>query len=190
MLPTRGPAHVPDAWSRHDRRPKIGFAIAFTRVILPQMPHGDTSRAIDARSLDEAEVSQDHGACCRRPRKPITLVRCQWQSTGSARSPLALRSQSHCNWSQCSDRIQDVGHPGEQMLSVFQDYGVVTKDSRNNLNKTAENRNIYRLVHPGWSLMTNRMKAWQGSVGTSTLPVSFLVTTSASRRDIKKTHGS
>ena len=66
------------------------------------------------------------------------------------------------------DRIKDVGHPDEQMLSVFRDYGVVTKDSRNNLNKTAENRNIYQLVHPGW-LVTNRMKAWQGSVGISTL---------------------
>ena len=63
---------------------------------------------------------------------------------------------------------QDVGHPDEQMLSVFRDYGVVTKDSRNNLNKTAENRNIYQLVSPGW-LVTNRMKAWRGSVGISTL---------------------
>ncbi|MEV5409187.1 restriction endonuclease subunit S [Thermopolyspora sp. NPDC052614] len=66
------------------------------------------------------------------------------------------------------ERIKDVGHPDEQMLSVFRDYGVVTKDSRDNINKTAENRNIYQLVHPGW-LVTNRMKAWQGSVGISSL---------------------
>ncbi|TLF92464.1 hypothetical protein FEK35_30520 [Nocardia cyriacigeorgica] len=66
------------------------------------------------------------------------------------------------------ERIKDVGHPDEQMLSVFRDYGVVAKDSRDNLNKTAENRNIYQLVHPGW-LVTNRMKAWQGSVGISGL---------------------
>jgi type I restriction enzyme, S subunit len=66
------------------------------------------------------------------------------------------------------ERIKDVGHPEEQMLSVFRDYGVVSKDSRENINKTAENRNIYQLVHPGW-LVTNRMKAWQGSVGISTL---------------------
>jgi type I restriction enzyme, S subunit len=65
-------------------------------------------------------------------------------------------------------RIKDVGHPDEQMLSVFRDYGVVAKDSRDNINKTAENRNIYQLVHPGW-LVTNRMKAWQGSVGISGL---------------------
>lgn len=66
------------------------------------------------------------------------------------------------------ERTKDVGHPDEQMLSVFRDYGVVAKDSRDNINKTAENRNIYQLVHPGW-LVTNRMKAWQGSVGISDL---------------------
>lgn len=66
------------------------------------------------------------------------------------------------------ERIKDIGHPDEQMLSVFRDYGVVAKDSRDNINRTAENRNIYQLVHPGW-LVTNRMKAWQGSVGISEL---------------------
>lgn len=65
-------------------------------------------------------------------------------------------------------RVKDVDHPDEQMLSVFRDYGVVAKDSRENINQTAENRSIYQLVHPGW-LVTNRMKAWQGSVGISSL---------------------
>ncbi len=65
-------------------------------------------------------------------------------------------------------RNKDVDHPHEQMLSVFRDYGVVAKDSRKNINQTAENRNIYQLVHPGW-LVSNRMKAWQGSVGISSL---------------------
>ncbi len=66
------------------------------------------------------------------------------------------------------ERIKDIDHPEEQMLSVFRDYGVVAKDSRANLNQTAENRSIYQLVQPGW-LVTNRMKAWQGSVGVSSL---------------------
>lgn len=65
------------------------------------------------------------------------------------------------------EREKNVGYPQEQMLSVFREYGVVPKDSRANLNKTAENRNIYQLVEPGW-LVSNRMKAWQGSVGIST----------------------
>lgn len=54
------------------------------------------------------------------------------------------------------------------MLSVFREHGVVEKDSRENLNVTAEDRNIYQLVDKGW-LVVNRMKAWQGSVGISPL---------------------
>jgi type I restriction enzyme S subunit len=65
-------------------------------------------------------------------------------------------------------RIKDVGHPTEPMVSVFRDHGVVLKEAHENLNKTAENRDIYQLVHPGW-LLTNRMKAWQGSVGISSV---------------------
>lgn len=67
------------------------------------------------------------------------------------------------------ERIKDVGHPDEEMLSVYRDHGVVRKESRtDNFNKTAENRNIYQLVKPGW-LVVNRMKAWQGSLGISPL---------------------
>lgn len=63
-------------------------------------------------------------------------------------------------------RVKDTGHPDEEMLSVFREHGVVRKRSHQNLNQTAENRDIYQLVHPGW-LLVNRMKAWQGSVGIS-----------------------
>jgi type I restriction enzyme S subunit len=65
------------------------------------------------------------------------------------------------------DRVKDVGHPTEEMLSVYRDHGVVRKEGRtDNFNKTALNRSIYQLIHPGW-LVVNRMKAWQGSVGIS-----------------------
>jgi type I restriction enzyme S subunit len=63
-------------------------------------------------------------------------------------------------------KIKDTGHPGEVMLSVYREHGVVEKGSLENLNKTAENRDIYQLIEPGW-LVANRMKAWQGSVGIS-----------------------
>lgn len=66
-------------------------------------------------------------------------------------------------------RIKDVGHPDEQMLSVYRDLGVVRKDDQlDNFNKTALNRDIYQLIEDGW-LALNRMKAWQGAVGISTL---------------------
>ncbi|MET8004222.1 restriction endonuclease subunit S [Nonomuraea glycinis] len=65
------------------------------------------------------------------------------------------------------DRIKDVGHPEEEMLSVYRAHGVIKKSSRDdNNNQTAENRDIYQLVDYGW-LVVNRMKAWQGSVGIS-----------------------
>jgi type I restriction enzyme S subunit len=65
------------------------------------------------------------------------------------------------------ERIKDVGHSDKEMLSVYRDYGVVKKSSRDdNMNKTALNRDIYQLVDDGW-LVVNRMKAWQGSVGIS-----------------------
>src|SRR3954462_2372494 len=64
-------------------------------------------------------------------------------------------------------REKRVGYPEEPMVSVYRDHGVIFKDSRSdNLNQTAENRNIYQLIEPGW-LVCNRMKAWQGSVGVS-----------------------
>ncbi|MEX2619397.1 MAG: restriction endonuclease subunit S [Egibacteraceae bacterium] len=63
--------------------------------------------------------------------------------------------------------MKDIGHPNEQMLSVYRDHGVVQKEGRgDNFNKTAANRNIYQLVDSGW-LAVNRMKAWQGSLGIS-----------------------
>jgi type I restriction enzyme S subunit len=65
-------------------------------------------------------------------------------------------------------REKDVGHPDEEMLSVFREHGVVKKDSLDNNNVTAENRNIYQRVDDGW-LVVNRMKAWQGAVGISRL---------------------
>ncbi|MGW3017501.1 restriction endonuclease subunit S [Streptomyces longwoodensis] len=65
------------------------------------------------------------------------------------------------------DRIKDVGHPHEELLSVYRDHGVVKRESRDdNFNKAAPDRNIYQLIGPGW-LVVNRMKAWQGSVGIS-----------------------
>ena len=84
-----------------------------------------------------------------------------------ASSAAARAGQMRPLWSMF-ERIKDVDHPDEQMLSVFRDYGVVAKDSRGRLESDRENRSIYQLVHPGW-LVTNRMKAWQGSVGISSL---------------------
>lgn len=65
-------------------------------------------------------------------------------------------------------REKILGFTEEPMVSVFRQHGVVFKDDHDNLNVTAQNRSIYQLVEPGW-LVVNRMKAWQGSVGVSSI---------------------
>jgi type I restriction enzyme S subunit len=61
----------------------------------------------------------------------------------------------------------DANHPDEQVLSVYRDYGVIPKASRDdNFNRTPGNVARYLLVRPG-DVVINRMKAWQGSLGVS-----------------------
>lgn len=59
-------------------------------------------------------------------------------------------------------------NPGNmQILSVYREYGVIPKDSRDdNHNVTSEDTSKYKHVKPGY-LVINKMKAWQGSMGIS-----------------------
>lgn len=62
------------------------------------------------------------------------------------------------------------GHADQPVLSVYRDYGVIEKSSRDdNFNRTPEDLELYQLVKVG-DLVINKMKAWQGSLGVSTLP--------------------
>lgn len=59
------------------------------------------------------------------------------------------------------------GHADQPVLSVYRDYGVILKASRDdNINKTPDDLSSYQLVEPG-DLVINKMKAWQGSLGIS-----------------------
>ena len=59
------------------------------------------------------------------------------------------------------------GHPDLAVLSVYRDFGVIEKSSRDdNFNRTPEDLDVYQLVTPG-DLVINKMKAWQGSLGIS-----------------------
>jgi type I restriction enzyme, S subunit len=61
----------------------------------------------------------------------------------------------------------EANRPDEGVLSVYRDYGVIPKSSRDdNFNRTPENVERYLLVRPG-DVVINRMKAWQGSLGVS-----------------------
>lgn len=54
-----------------------------------------------------------------------------------------------------------------QVLSVYREFGVIPKDSRDdNKNVTSADTSNYKAVLPG-DLVVNKMKAWQGSMGVS-----------------------
>ena len=56
---------------------------------------------------------------------------------------------------------------GEVNLSVYRDYGVILKDSRDdNHNRVSEDTSNYKLVEPG-DFVLNKMKCFQGSLGVS-----------------------
>lgn len=56
---------------------------------------------------------------------------------------------------------------GEINLSVYRDYGVIPKDSRDdNHNRVSEDTSNYKLVEPG-DFVLNKMKGWSGSLGVS-----------------------
>lgn len=64
-------------------------------------------------------------------------------------------------------RTKRTGHEGEQLLSVYRDFGVIPKASRDdNNNKPSDDLEPYQLVQSG-DLVINKMKAWQGSVAIS-----------------------
>jgi type I restriction enzyme, S subunit len=65
-------------------------------------------------------------------------------------------------------RQKRTGYPSETLLSVYRDFGVVRKSSRddNNNNKASEDLSGYQIVYPS-DVAMNKMKAWQGSLGVS-----------------------
>jgi type I restriction enzyme S subunit len=65
--------------------------------------------------------------------------------------------------------IKRTGFTNESLLSVYRDYGVVLKASRDdNHNRASDDLGPYQLVEPG-NLVTNKMKTWQGSIAVSEL---------------------
>lgn len=64
-------------------------------------------------------------------------------------------------------RSKSIGHADEELLSVYRDHGVIPTSSRDdNHNKPSEDLSGYQLVTEG-ALVTNKMKAWQGSIAIS-----------------------
>lgn len=64
-------------------------------------------------------------------------------------------------------RVKETGQPDLTLLSVYRDYGVIPKDSRDdNYNKSSLDLTAYQVVKPG-RVVANKMKTWQGSIAVS-----------------------
>ena len=67
----------------------------------------------------------------------------------------------------CAELSTERNRSDLPVLSVYREYGVILKDSRDdNHNATSLDTSNYKVVHPG-DLAVNKMKAWQGSLGVS-----------------------
>lgn len=84
--------------------------------------------------------------------------------------PWIGRIPSHWNVEKIKYNLRrhELRNPGDQtILSVYREYGVIPKDSRDdNHNVTSEDTSKYKYVKPGYFVI-NKMKAWQGSMGVS-----------------------
>ncbi|ELV2771211.1 restriction modification system DNA specificity domain-containing protein [Enterobacter cloacae] len=69
--------------------------------------------------------------------------------------------------SRLFSRVKRTGYKEKELLSVYRDYGVIPKSSRDdNNNKPSEDLSPYQLVQSN-DLVMNKMKAWQGSIAIS-----------------------
>lgn len=63
--------------------------------------------------------------------------------------------------------ISEKNHPDSEVLSLYREYGVIPKSSRDdNHNVTSSDTSSYKFVRKG-NLVINKMKAWQGSMAIS-----------------------
>ncbi|MDP1595378.1 MAG: restriction endonuclease subunit S [Methylotenera sp.] len=64
-------------------------------------------------------------------------------------------------------RKKETNRPDAELLSVYRDYGVIPKSSRDdNFNKPSDDLSAYQFVERG-DLVLNKMKTWQGSIAIS-----------------------
>lgn len=64
-------------------------------------------------------------------------------------------------------RVKETDRADLPLLSVYREYGVIPKDSRDdNFNNASEDLSTYQVVQEN-DLVINKMKAWQGSLGIS-----------------------
>lgn len=93
-----------------------------------------------------------------------------YESMKSSKLPWIGLIPSHWKVTRIKEVMQNVSeknHPDATVLSLYREYGVLPKDSRDdNHNVTSLDTASYKFVRVG-ELVINKMKAWQGSLGVS-----------------------
>lgn len=126
------------------------------------IPPGDEQRAI-ADYLDRETARID--ALIDEQERLVEMLRLRKRAVLDAVTAAAEGSRVRLKYLFVPS--SEANYPGEEVLSVYRDYGVIRKSSReDNFNRTPENVARYLLVQPG-DVVINRMKAWQGSLGVS-----------------------
>jgi len=137
------------------------FQRDINRIRLPFPPHGEQRLIADyldreTAQIDELVVEQRRLIALLAERRRSVLDEITSEAVGDLVKLKYLFAPS-----------SEANFPEEEVLSVYRDYGVISKSSRDdNFNRTPENVARYLLVRPG-DLVVNRMKAWQGSLGIS-----------------------
>lgn len=136
-----------------------------SRAELP-LPPEDEQVAI-VRFLDHANRKIDR--FIRVKRKMIALLNEQKQAIIQQ----SVTQGTNSEWRHLPVRavlrpVKRVGFPDKTLLSLFRDFGVVPKDSRENKNVDVRDLALCQLVKPG-DVVMNKMKAWQGSIAVSSL---------------------
>lgn len=87
-------------------------------------------------------------------------------------SGIAWLGEVPAHWTHMTIRaitrdVRERNRPDLPLLSVYRDYGVIEKESRDdNHNRAGDDLANYKVVQPG-RLVLNKMKTWQGSLGVS-----------------------
>jgi type I restriction enzyme, S subunit len=136
------------------------------KMIYTPLPFLDEQVAI-VRFLDYANRRLER--VIRAKRKVIALLNEQKQAIIHH----AVTQGRNSEWRSMPVRavlrpVKRLGFPDKTILSLFRDFGVVPKDSRENKNVDVRDLALCQLVQPG-NVVMNKMKAWQGSIAVSQL---------------------
>jgi type I restriction enzyme, S subunit len=164
----RSKPYVAHFWQASDgvRVGQWDLTIAGMRQIPVLVPSPPEQAAI-VRFLDWVNGRLERAI--RAKRKVIALLNEQKQAIIHC----AVTLGDHLGWRSFPMRavlrpVKRVGFSDRTLLSLFRDFGVVPKDSRENKNVDVRDLALCQFVQSG-DVVMNKMKAWQGSIAVSDL---------------------